>query len=51
MTAAKAASNGNHRLCLKSKPQVKVSEAYRQDKPRKARRARGVSYPQANKDP
>ena len=39
---AKAATNGNHsneRLCLKSNPQVKcvcVTEAYQQDKPRKA---------------
>ena len=31
-------TNGNHRLCLKSKPQVSVTKAYQQDKPRKARR-------------
>ena len=42
----KTAANWNLKLCLKSKPQKSVSEAYQQDKPRKARhtRARSIRF-------
>ena len=37
---AKPATNDIHKLCLKSKPQIKCQWSYQQDKPGKTRRVR-----------